>query len=337
MRSVIYMEGVSSALWPILGGLLLLILSGCSSPREVVSSTSSPTASLEMSRIAYVSEKDDNWEIYIMNADGTQDRNLTNHPGFDSYPSWSPDGTKLAYYSDRDGNWEIYVMNADGSNQTRLTFDPASDHSPAWSPDGSKIAFVSNRSGNTCVWLMDVDGSNLVNVTYLLKTARWPAWSSDSLQLAFVSNNILYLAYLDGSGLKRAIDPKDLPTERLFVGWPNWAPDGSRLALISNLLASDDTGVSGTLYTINSDGRAFRPVESASGGPDESPSWSPGGEFIAYASYGESGERDILVIDMETHHITRLTSNDAMESFPAWEPIGFVPDTLKVGSIQKSQ
>jgi WD40 repeat protein len=69
-----------------------------------------------------------------MNADGTDVRRLTDSPGLDEGPVWSPDGTKISFSSDRDGQQEIYVMNADGSDQRRLTDNPARDESPDWQP-----------------------------------------------------------------------------------------------------------------------------------------------------------------------------------------------------------
>jgi hypothetical protein len=86
-------------------------------------------------KIAFHSNRDGNSEIYVMDADGSRQTNLTNHTAFDILPAWSPDGSKIVFVSDRDGPpkiSEIYVMNADGSGQTRLTFNPASDGSPDW-------------------------------------------------------------------------------------------------------------------------------------------------------------------------------------------------------------
>jgi uncharacterized protein YraI len=94
-----------------------------------------PTATPELAttgirKIAFKSNRDGNWEIYEINADGSGLRRLTNHPATDESPTWSPDGQRIAFYSDRDGNGEIYVMNADGSSLTRITNHPSYDTSP---------------------------------------------------------------------------------------------------------------------------------------------------------------------------------------------------------------
>src|SRR5437867_5576550 len=104
-----------------------------------------PTWSPDGSRIAFVSERDGNAEIYVMNAaDGSNPVRLTTDvgtPAFDGDPAWSPDGSKIAFWSRRDGNGEIYVMNPDGLNVTRLTTNAVDDLQPAWSPDGSRLVF----------------------------------------------------------------------------------------------------------------------------------------------------------------------------------------------------
>ena len=105
--------------------LLAAMLVGCDG--------TTPTSTLT-GRIAFVSDRDGNVEIYVMDADGSNLTNLTNNPAYDWLPVWSPDGSRIAFVSDRDGNWEIYVVDADGSNLTNLTNNPADDLLPAWSP-----------------------------------------------------------------------------------------------------------------------------------------------------------------------------------------------------------
>jgi TolB protein len=102
-----------------------------------------PVWSPDETRLAFVSTRDGDAEIYVMNADGSGQINLTNHPADDTNPAWSPDGTWIAFQSTRDEpefwdclscNYEIYVMNADGSGQTRLTNNSADDILPVWAP-----------------------------------------------------------------------------------------------------------------------------------------------------------------------------------------------------------
>src|SRR2546422_4922277 len=97
-------------------------------------STLFPYTTLFRSKLAFLSSRDGNYEIYVMNADGSAQTNLTNNAADDYAPAWSPDGLKIAFVSVRDGNQEIYVINADGSAPTNLTNNAASDYLPRWRP-----------------------------------------------------------------------------------------------------------------------------------------------------------------------------------------------------------
>ena len=151
-------------------------------------------------QIAFVSRRDGNAEIYVMDADGTNQRRLTNNRANDRSPAWSPDGRRIAFVSERDGHvhvrhgWptsEIYVMDADGGNPQNLTNNPSDDWSPSWSPNGKRIAFVSERDEPRVygdIYVMDADGSDPERLTNNPRDDRYPAWSPDgcthSLQCA---------------------------------------------------------------------------------------------------------------------------------------------------------
>jgi len=125
-----------------------------------------PTISPDGSKIAFQSYVDRNWEIFVMDSDGRNIKQLTSNPKDDIQPAWSPDGQKIAFASYRDGNWEIYVMDTDGSNVRKVTNHVAHDQKPTWSPDSKWIGFQSQRTGRWEIWRMNaMDGSNLLRLS----------------------------------------------------------------------------------------------------------------------------------------------------------------------------
>lgn len=175
-----------------------------------------PAWSPDGKKIAFVSDRDNDLEIYLMNPDGSQQTNLTRNPGFDQSITWSPDGRKIAFVSDRDRNSEIYVMNADGSEAINLTHNLLNDQAPDWSPDGRKIAFASiNKDGYSEIFVMNADGTGQINLTNTPTTDEiTPKWSPDGSQIAFASNqdgNLdIFVMNADGSGKTNLThDPAD--------------------------------------------------------------------------------------------------------------------------------
>lgn len=147
------------------------------------------------------------WDVYLMNADGTQQVQLTKDPFNELEPSWSPDGGKIAFISDRSGqNFDIYIMNSDGSNVTQLTDDPANEFGPVWSPDGKQIVFNSDRNGNVQLFMISIDGSNLVQLTKDSSNSAYADWSPDGKRIVFESDRDtgdanIYVMNADGSNI----------------------------------------------------------------------------------------------------------------------------------------
>src|SRR2546430_1790377 len=126
-------------------------------------------------KIAFTSNLDGAFGIYVANADGSNPVRLTQ--GMDGDPVWSPDGTRIAFESGReDGTSDVYFMNADGSNRVQLTRGSTGNLLPAWSPDGAKIAFQTNRDGDWEVYVMNADGTGLVNLSVSRGPDVEPDW-----------------------------------------------------------------------------------------------------------------------------------------------------------------
>ena len=235
-----------------------------------------PTWSPDSGKLVFTSDRDGVHEIYVMDADGSSQVNLTISPARDFLPGWSPDGSKIAFVSNRDGFHEIYVMDADGASQMRLTGGPAVDTSPAWSPDGLRIAFVSNRSLNEDIFVMNADGSDQANITNsILVSERFPDWSPDGSKIAFTSDRDgsadIYVMNADGTGQVR------LTSSDAFDAFPDWSPDGGKIAFTSDRDGSAD------IYVMNADGTGQVRLTS-SDAFDAVPAWSPDGGKIAFTS-----------------------------------------------------
>ena len=222
------------------------------------------------SKIAFQTNRDGNEEIYVMDADGSNQINLTNNAAVETKPSWSPDGSQIVFDSDRDGNWEIYIMDADGSNPTNLTNNAADDQRPAWSPDGSKIAFGSDRDGSLDeIYVMNTDGSNPVRLTNNTDNDLAPSWSPDSSKIAFRSfrdgNGEIYVMDADGS------NQINFTNNAADDGNPEWSPDGSQIAFRS--MRDGDWEI----YVMDADGS--NPINLTNNAAyDSDPSWSPNGQ-----------------------------------------------------------
>lgn len=115
-----------------------------------------PAFSPDGKKIVYSSSRDGDFELFVMNADGSEPKRLTTSEGMDIRPSWSPDGKRIAFTSNRDKNYEIYIMKADGSDVRRLTNHDERDDYACWYPDGKRLACVRERDGKHDLYLIDV-------------------------------------------------------------------------------------------------------------------------------------------------------------------------------------
>lgn len=137
--------------------------------------------------IACTSTRDDNSELYLVKADGTEQQRLTSDPALDVHPSFSPDGRQIAFATDRWGDLEIAVYDVGTSLITRLTHSRGLDDYPAWSPDGKRISFTSLRDGNLEIYVMNADGTKPRNLTEHAGRDNFSTWTPSG-EVTFVSN-----------------------------------------------------------------------------------------------------------------------------------------------------
>jgi Tol biopolymer transport system component len=277
-------------------------------------------------RIVYASKQDENYDIYVMNADGSGQRRLTFHPAEDTDPAWSPDGTRIAFTSYRTGYFEIYVMNADGSNMRQLTHDGG--WGPAWSPDGSLIAFT--RFGPYGrVFVMNSDGSDQRQISLTTDEIGISNldWSPDGTQMVcVVDSNPSTIASQDydveinllniGEILAGTAEMRFQPLPR--VGdrnndWPSWSPDGTRIVF------SVQIGRHRDLYLVNVDGTDLKRLTLDDAHDEFAPTWSPDGTRIAFQS-SAAGGWDIFSIRVDGTDLQRLTTDFANDVAPSWVP-----------------
>jgi Tol biopolymer transport system component len=228
-----------------------------------------PSWSPDGSKIAFVSDRSGNADVWVIDSNGGNPVNLTDDEAKDHSPAWSPDGQWIAFASLRDSlYWELYVMAADGTDVQRLTWwEDASDLSPSWSPDGTRLAFASKRDGNWEIYTMDRDGSNLVRLTDHPADDTNPAWSPDGSRIAFESlregyAEIYVVAVIGGE----AINVSNAPFSSEHG--PTWSPDGGRIAFYSDRDGEWD------IYVMASDGSDVAKL-TGDNSDDQVPAWRP--------------------------------------------------------------
>lgn len=139
-------------------------------------------------RIAFVSNRTGNWDLWEVDVATGKEVQLTFDEGFDHSPRWSPDGTRIAFHSGRSGNGDIWLLTVADGTLTRLTESEGFDHFPTWSPDGRYVAFHSDRSGSFDLWVVSAQGGEAVQLTSGPADDQRPAWSPDGTAIAFSSD-----------------------------------------------------------------------------------------------------------------------------------------------------
>jgi Tol biopolymer transport system component/DNA-binding winged helix-turn-helix (wHTH) protein len=269
--------------------------------------------------IVFSSNRDGKYEIYLMDADGSNVRRLTNNLADDVNPNWSPDGRRILFDSERDGNREIYVMDADGGNQVRLTRNNSIDSTATFSPDGSLIAFASNRDTgppynpyNLDIYLMNIDGSNVRRIVDDPEYDVGPQWSPDGSKILFVTgrngNFDVYEMNADGTGQRNLTADYDKAD-----GAPIWSLDGNTIAFSRRIDGKNQ------IFVMDAGGGNLKRVTN-NGADNELPGWSPDSSRLVFQS-DRDGNWEIYTTSVDGE-LAQLTDDAADDLSPEWSPDG---------------
>jgi Tol biopolymer transport system component len=263
----------------------------------------------ETGKIVFVSYLNANGDIFVMNYDGSATTRLTNDPGSDNNPDWSPDGSKIAFTSDRKGNFDIYEMDANGSNQEQIT-TLGNCFGPQWSPDGSRIVFWHITTSGSTIMTMNPDGTGLYQVTNPMIGANLPYWSPDGLKIAFLGDSPVFGIY--------SVDKNGGSPELLYassgIGSFAWSPDGKDLAITIGMAPNYNFDIylynltSASLTRLTNTTRNHLTVD-----------WSPEGHYLVYGSNpNDLANFDIFSMYIDGSYITNLTNSPASDNAPDW-------------------
>jgi TolB protein len=261
-------------------------------------------------RVVFVSNRDGNDEIYMMDYDGANQTRITFNKYKDYMPAWSPDQRTIAYTSYKRGNADLYLRNIYEGTEI-LVASKGTNYAAAFSPDGKKLAFCSTMSGdgNAAIYVLDLGTTRTKRLTYSGAIDTAPSWSPTGREIAFTSDRTgqgapqIYIMDAEGSNVRKVSFGGN------YFDSPAWSPTGDRIAYVARVENIFD------LYILNLRTNQTTKL-TESNARNETPSWSPDGRHLVFTS-NMSGSLQVYTIDYDGANLRRLTDRGE-NKLPNW-------------------
>jgi len=262
--------------------------------------------SVFLTQIAFASNRSGNWEIWLMDWDGANQRRITNHGALSILPSWSPDNERMVYTSFARGTSDMYIINRRGGGRVRVNSGLGLNTSATFSPISNDIAFVGSVNGNPDIYIIKDDGSDRRRLTTTGSVESTPEWSPNGRQLSFTSGRSgspqIYVMDAEGTNVRR------ISFDGQWNDDATWSPDGEKIAYTSRVNGRFQIRIANL---ITNESRIV-----AGEGSNEQPTWSPDGQWIAFQS-NRSGRWQVYRMRVDGSDLLQLTF-DAENKEPDW-------------------
>jgi TolB protein len=262
------------------------------------------------SRIVFVNNHTGQKELYEMDYDGMNVRQLTHFHSITLLPKWSPDGKWIAFNSYKAGNPDAWLMSASGGNILELSTRQGLNTAPNWAPDSQSLALTLSRGGDPELYLIERSGTITRRLTYAKGVDSSPSFSPNGQQIAFISDRAgspeLYVMDVTGANVQRL-------TYGQWADGPAWSPRGDSIAYERQRSQGRYD-----IYVVEPSGQNNHLISEA-GARNENPSWSPDGRFLAYAS-DRDGPVKICTMGADGSSPHCLTPLPGDSSTPSWGP-----------------
>lgn len=288
-------------------------------------------------KIVFLSNRDKpirHFDIYVMNVDGGEQTNVTNHftsIRSNSNPQFSPDQKKILFLAFEAGKRTLQLMNHDGSGRIDLTEVDTDAPDPQFSPDGSKIVFVSTVDGRRQIYIVNSDGTQRKNLSSNSRDEFDPSFSPDGSKTVFVSRRTgassSSICQIKSNGFNRV----QLTDERGSRRHPRFSPDGAKIVFSLSRDGDDD------IFIMNSDGTNDMNL-TRSRGFDTDPRFSPDGSTIVFVSNRRGIKfRDIFIMNVNGRDLKNLSHElRYVNQHPRFSPDGtkIVFESAKFGDCE---